>query len=162
MTKKKTARPYSAEVRRQAIVEYAICGSQAEVARNMDINRKTVGEWMRSDEAHELITRVRSENTTRHISQYDALTEKALNIAKAGLYGLDPTTLKAGDIRSLVVTGAVGTDKSRLLQGLPTSNASRPGSDQALSDQLRQLSRSLREKDARVVKTIKSPNERAD
>ena len=153
VTRKRVGR-YSDKIRHEAIVEYAVTGSVNSVSRSMDIPKQTVSTWVNSDEGIEMISRVRTENTQLHISQYNRLTEKALNAAERGIDGLAGDKLSAGDVKALTVTAATTTDKSRLLQNLSTSNVSKGTTDQALVDQLAQLSRSLREKNANVIKTI--------
>ena len=68
-----------------------------------------------------------------------------------GLKRLNAEELTASDIKALVVTGATGTDKSRILQNLPTSIKGDSASMQSLADQFKELSKQWTEKQANVV-----------
>ena len=122
---------YTREQKIQAATHYAINGSYAKLQRDMDIPKTTAHGWSsRGDTLRlETIEQLRTENQERHVSQYHALTEKALRAADKGIDKLDTDKLTAGDIRSLVITGAASTDKALLLQGKATSISGKSGAD---------------------------------
>jgi len=130
------------------------CGSIEKAARQCHISPKTLGHWSRHDDRfNEVLENLQGEKALEHRQAYTQIVTKALEAAERGIDELDGKDLSAGDIKALVVTGATATDKGLLLDGKPTSISSNSGNDKALADQLRQLSRSLKEKQASVVST---------
>ena len=111
---------YTEEQRREAAVQYAINGNKSAISRALDIPRTTIIEWSKSEWWDVLLAELRHENQDAHISSYHELTRKSLDKANKAIDKL-PAKLSAGDIKSLVVTGATATDKARLLMNQPTT-----------------------------------------
>jgi len=131
---------YTAEERTEAVVQYAIKGNMAAVSRATGITATTLSDWSKKDWWHSLLNEVRSQKADEHISRYHSLTEKALSKADKALDSL-PEQLDATAIKNLVTTAAVSTDKSRLLQSLPTSIRADSSTVSNLVEQFNQLSR---------------------
>ena len=150
ITKRKRVGRYSDAIRNQAGIEYAICGSLAQVSKSTNIPKNTLSMWHTKGTWDELIEQVRSETTNEHISQYNRLTQKALKLAEQGIDNLEGQPLKANDIKALVVTGATSTDKSRLLQSLPTTIQGKDTNSNIISF-LESIAKTYDEKQANVV-----------
>ena len=133
---------YSNEARARAGVEWAICGSYVDTAKATGIGESTLRGWKDRGHWDEVIAEVRASNTDRNIAQYDRLTYKALRAADKGIDALEGKELSPADIKALVISGAATTDKSRLLQNLPTSVTQRGDSMTELKEQFRRLSSS--------------------
>ena len=112
---------YTDEDRREAAIQYAVKGNLNAVGRALLIPIQTLRDWSKTDWWDSTLVQVRAENAHEHIASYDRLTRKALALAEQGIDKLDPDTLKANDIKALVVTGATATDKGLLLDGKPTN-----------------------------------------
>ena len=151
---------YTREQKLEAATHYAVYGSLAKLERDLGIPKSTSCTWKKNDDVWvEQIEQVRTEKRDEHIASYHELTRKSLAKANEGIDNLDVTKLTASDIKALVITGAASTDKSLLLDGRPTSISSSGAGTQVLAEQLRQLSRSLQEKQAKVVATqLKADN----
>jgi len=135
---------YSDKIRNSAGVEYAVCGSIAQVHKSTGIPKTTPCMWKNKGTWDELIAEVRTQNTNRHIAQYDTLTEKALDVAENGIDKLKDKDLSASDIKSLIISGAASTDKSRLLQNQPTSITSKTESMETMAERFRAIADQLK------------------
>jgi transposase-like protein len=124
---------YTDEERREAAVQYAVTGSVSATSRAMDIPRRTISDWTRTDWWDEVVAEVRQLKADEHIARYQALTDKALRVAEEAIDRLDPSSISASDIKALIVSGATSTDKARLLMNQPTSVKS----DSSSTDMLR-------------------------
>ena len=151
ITKRKRVGRYPDKIRNQAGLEYAISGSIVGVSRSMGIHINTLRMWHKDGKWDDLLAEVRASNTDRNIIQYDRLTKKALKAAEQGIDGLDLSTLRANDIKALVITGAASTDKSRLLQSLPTSITSTGKTMQNMIDRFERIERDYQAGRSRVV-----------
>ncbi len=113
VTKRKVGR-YSNEIRQQAGLEYAICGSLATVNRSMDISMATLSTWNSNGVWDELIEQVRTEKASEHRAQYS----KIIDTAQAKALELIPNMT---DAKAAVIIAATATDKVRLADNMPTS-----------------------------------------
>ncbi len=135
-----TGSKYTDVERREAAVQYAIKGSLSAIERDMGIPDSTVHNWLQTEWFNDIVEEVRSEIQDQHIARYHELTSESLDLALAGVRRLDPETLKAVDIKALVVTGATATDKARLLLNQPTSIRGDSDSVKELAAQFAKLS----------------------
>ena len=152
-----TGSKYTDVQRREAAIQYAIKGSLAHIERELGIPDSTVCEWTKQDWWLEIVGEVRSQNQDKHIARYHQLTSESLDMALDGLKELDPKSLKANDIKALVVTGATATDKARLLLNQPTSISSNSASMSELQAQFEALAASHNRIESTVVSTQDKP-----
>lgn len=144
---------YTDDQRREAAVQYAIEGSLRSVERSLNIPNQTLNDWRKSEWWDSIVVQVRAENQDKHIARYHELTSESLDLALEGIRELDGKSLKAGDIKALVVTGATATDKARLLMNQPTSISAKAEGMTELAAQFKALSQQWEEKQANVVAT---------
>ena len=143
------------DTKQAVITDYAHTGSAASTHRNFpQVPYETIRSIVQTDEAVDLITTLHEAKATEHRQAYSRLVDKSLAKAEQGIDKLGDD-LSAGDIRSLIVSGAVGTDKIRLADNLPGSITSRSDdSIESLARTFKQLSDSFEEKNANTVLTI--------
>ena len=149
---------YSDEDRRRVVVEYFITGSMSKVAKSTGIPRRTLNDWKKTDWWDEVVATVRHEKGEELDANLTKLIDSAFDQAQDRVDNGDFRVAKDGTLirvpmggRDLVIAGATVYDKQRLHRNEPTSISSNSGNDRVLADQLRQLSRSLKEKRANVV-----------
>jgi hypothetical protein len=156
---------YSDKDRVQACIEFNVTGSMASVSRSMGISEALLSKWRHQDWFIEQSEALLSEKSMDHVHQYNALTAKALSLADAGLDAMVGDKLTANDIKSLVVTGATATDKSRLLRNQATSIRGNDASVTELAQQFAVLSRQqqeIRENQSRIENSVVSTEEPLD
>ena len=147
------------ETKQAVITDYASTGSMALTHKHYpQMPVDTVRDVVNSDMGVALIAELHAIKAVEHRQAYSRLVSKSLAKAEQGIEKLDVNSLSANDIKSLVITGATSTDKLRLADGIGKPAPSSGPGNQTISDQLRALSASLIEKEARVVKTIKKDN----
>jgi len=141
----------------EAATQYAIRGCLAAVERQTNIPKTTLCDWKKTDWWDEIVGQLRTENQDKHIARYHQLTSESLDMALDGLKELDPKSLKANDIKALVVTGATATDKARLLLNQPTSISSNSASMSELQAQFEALAASHNRIESTVVSSQDKP-----
>ena len=115
------------------------------MARDTGIPRTTIVGWKKTDWWEDAVRKVRSEKADEHRAKYSQLVTKAQQVA------LDK--LPDASAREAMTIAAIGTDKIRLHDGMPTEIADRSTDIAALAEKFRQLSRQWDEKQVNVVKT---------
>ena len=143
---------YTDEQRNEAAIQYAVHGSLTKIEQLTGIPDSTVGTWKDKEWFIEIVGRVRDEKRTEHIATYTQIVDAAQNKALE----LIPTMT---DAKSAMLVACMGSDKSELLSGRPTSiNASTAGMAD-LADKFRQLSRDHAAIQDSVVSTQQSENQ---
>ena len=136
------------ETRNAVITDYAHTGNMSLTQQHYSqVSYDTIRGMVESDHGVALIADLHNVKATEHRQAYSRLVDKSLRAAEAGIDGLDISTLKANDIKALMVTGATGTDKIRLADNMPGSISG--SSDVAAMQQMADLfaSMSSRNKD---------------
>ena len=141
----KSGGKYSYEKRMQVAVLFAISGNAKQVARDSGIPRSTLETWKKKDWWQDAVTKVRSEKADEHRAVYSELVDKAQRVA------LDK--LPDATAREAMTIAAIGTDKIRLHDGMPTEIADRSSDMKALANEFRRLSLQWNEKQVNVVNT---------
>ena len=133
---------YTQDQKNEAAILYASYGVMSKVSKALDIPKTTLSMWKREGEWwDDVVANVRTEKAQEHIAQYSKLTDKALAAAERGIDELNGKTLSAGDIKSLVVSGATCTDKARLISNQPTSIHAKTSDSDGILSFLRQASK---------------------
>ena len=125
MSKKKVVHKpkhkWDADTRKLVITDYAHTGNMAQTHRNYpEVPVDTVRSMVESESGVALIAELHSLKATEHRQAYSRLVDASLAKAEQGIAALGDE-LSAGDIRALIVSGAVGTDKLRLADSLPST-----------------------------------------
>jgi len=134
---------YSDQQRMEVAVLYAITGNAKKVAKATGIPRTTIVGWKKADWWDDAVTAIRSEKAEEHRAKYIELVDKAQRVALEKLP--DATAQQAMTI------AAIGTDKIRLHDGMPTEITGKAESMNSLAAEFRKLSQQWEEKQARVV-----------
>ena len=125
---------YCDQVRRQAVLEYAIYGSFTRVAKSMDIPRQTLSAWGRTDWWKPLLSEVEHEKNTEIAAGLGRIVEKAISETEDRLENGDvyvaqgKVTRAPVKAKDAVLIGAVAIDKRQLLLNKPTSISGSSGS----------------------------------
>ena len=133
---------YTDEQRMEAAVLYAAKGSMAAVERELGIPNQTLSNLKKADWWDEAVGQVRGEKAEEHRARYSELVDKAQQQA------LDK--LPDASARDAMLIAAIGTDKIRLSDGMPTSISSTENTQtqiRALAEQFAELSRHYNAKD---------------
>ena len=136
---------YSDQQRMEVVVLYAISGNAKKVAKATGIPRTTIVGWKKADWWHDAVAKVRSEKADEHRAKYSELVDKAQRVALEKLP--DATAQQAMTI------AAIGTDKIRLHDGMPTEISGQSRDMKALVNKFNDLADKWDEKQVNVVKT---------
>jgi len=150
----KNGSKYSDQQRMEVAVLYAISGNANKVAKATGIPRTTIVSWKKADWWDDAVVKVRSEKADEHRALYSELVDKAQRVALKKLP--DATAQQAMTI------AAIGTDKIRLHDGMPTEITGQSGGTQALIKKFDDLADAWDEKQANVVKTQNKTEEKDD
>ncbi len=141
----KSGGKYSEQQRMEVAVLNAKSGNAKQVARDTGIPRTTIVGWKKADWWQDAVRKVRSEKADEHRAKYSELVDKAQRVT------LDK--LPDASAREAMTIAAIGTDKVRMLDGLPTEIADRSSDMVALANRFRELSMQWDEKQTNVVVT---------
>lgn len=134
---------YTDEQRMEAAVLYAAKGNMSIVARDTDIPRTTLIGWKNdSDWWDTVVAKVRHEKADEQRARYSELVDAAQEQALE--------KLPDASAKDAMIIAAVGTDKIRLSDGMPTSISSTENTQtqiRALAEQFAELSRHHNAKD---------------
>ncbi len=143
VTKRKRVGRYSNEVRSQAGIEYAVCGSLAQVSRSTGIPEPTLGMWNRNGVWDELIKEVQAAKASEHRAKYSQIIDIAQDVTLAKLP--EATAAQAHLI------ACQGTDKVRLADNMPTTITSTSKSMQSMTERFEKIEREYQAGRARIV-----------
>jgi len=142
----KNGSKYSDQQRMEVAILYAISGNMKKVAKDTGIPRTTIVGWKQSDWWQSAVAKVRDEKADEHRALYSELVDKAQRVALKKLP--DATAQQAMTI------AAIGTDKLRLHDGMPTEISDKSTNMKALANEFAKLSDEMsRARNRRVVKT---------
>ena len=150
----KNGSKYSDQQRMEVAILYAISGNMKKVAKDTGIPRTTIVGWKKADWWDDAVIAVRSEKADEHRAMYSKLVAKAQRVALEKLP--DATAHQAMTI------AAIGTDKIRLHDGMPTEITEKSGGTQALIKKFDDLADRWDEKQANVVQTQDKTEESDD
>ena len=150
ITKRKVGR-YSNEVREQAAIEYAVCGSLRQVSKQLGINENTVQGWKFNGSMDATIARVKEEKASEHRAQYSKIIDKA----QAKALELIP---KMTDAKAAVIIAATATDKVRLADNMPTTISGNTKTMQSMIDRFERIERDYQAGRSRVVSVQEQEN----
>jgi len=150
----KNGSKYSDQQRMEVAILYAISGNMKKVAKDTGIPRTTIVGWKQSDWWQSAVAKVRDEKADEHRALYSELVDKAQLVALKKLP--DATAQQAMTI------AAIGTDKIRLHDGMPTEITGQSGGTQALIKKFNDLADAWDEKQANVIQTQDKTEESDD
>ncbi len=129
---KKPRKQYTTEQKIEAATIYAMHGTQQAVMKTLKIPQQTISDWMRQEWWHDFQGKYRDELREKHIARYDQLADAAI---EKSLEKIDEASAK-----DAVTIAAIATDKSRLLQNMPTQIRGDSDSIRQLAETFRKLS----------------------
>lgn len=150
VTKRRVGR-YSLEVKEQAAIEYAICGSLRQVSKNMGINENTVQDWKKNGSMDATIARVHDQKQEQLRAKYIKGCELAIDHTLTKL----PEATAA---QSAVISG-VFFDKVRLIDNQPTAIRSDSSSMLELAKQFQAIARDHKNIQSSVISVQDKDNQ---
>lgn len=133
----KPKQAWSREIKTQAAIQYAICGSLSQIERDMDIPTQTLSEWKQNDEHwHDTVGKHREENDDKILAN----AAKIIDLAQKRTIEAMPDATAA----QASIVGATWVDKGRLIRNQPTSIRGDSGTVQALALEFKQLAEASR------------------
>lgn len=147
-----TGSRYTDEQRRQAVMEYAICGVMSHVSRNLNIPEPALCQWKQSDWWESLSKEVQTPKEEHILAQYTEITTKAGEVVMDRLENGDVRLVGGERVRVPVsardasIIGGISFDKRRLVLNQPTSISVKSDNLEELASQFRDLARRSQEK----------------
>ena len=152
-------RSYTDTDHRAAVLEYLIKGNQASVSRSLDIPEPTLCDWRKSDWWDELTEEFRIQKKDQIEAELTQIIEKANaetidRLENGDVYVYQGRPMRAPmKGRDTATVGAIAFDKLSLSLGRPTSISGSTGDINALANEFKELSRTMR--DHGVVSVLK-------
>src|SRR3954464_6482895 len=98
-------------------------GNAKKTAKMLGMPLSTLRYWAKRNNAHGATPSVTlaPERVDELAAQWKRVADRSTSLALRAMEHLDPATLKARDVKDLLIGGAVATDKHQLLTGGATS-----------------------------------------
>lgn len=146
------ARPgsqYTDDIKRDAMALYVIKGNLKEVARQLDIPRTTLTDWVKSDWGQELIVSIRHEKSDEIDSGFTRILDKTTQVIEDRLengdfhgYDQDGNILyKPVSMRDAATLMGITFDKQRINRNQATSITASDATLNSLADQFKQAAK---------------------